>query len=178
MHHVAERIRKSIANQSFLLSMTGLCDVTISIGIATLSDDHNLGEIEGAVKALLQRADAALYEAKEQGESCDRFARGLDKAVRRIRRDAITWRRPANANISPSIALCFSRRWIEWNTVDRAHLLVRLIVVSYVFGAFIGIDLINLGPIEIASLGYSGSHTSQLMQSSVIIKAILLRSTW
>ena len=67
--HVAERIRKSIANQPFLLSMTGLCDVTISIGIATLSDDHNLGEIESAAKALLQRADAALYEAKEQGRN-------------------------------------------------------------------------------------------------------------
>ena len=67
--HVAERIRKSIANQPFLLSMTGLCDVTISIGIATLSDDHNLGEIESAAKALLQRADAALYEAKEKGRN-------------------------------------------------------------------------------------------------------------
>lgn len=67
--HVAERIRKSIANQTFLLSMTGLCDVTLSIGIATLSDDHNSGEIEEAAKALLQRADQALYEAKEQGRN-------------------------------------------------------------------------------------------------------------
>ncbi|MBC3882415.1 sensor domain-containing diguanylate cyclase [Undibacterium sp. LX40W] len=67
--YVAERIRKSIANQAFLLTMTGLCDVTLSIGIATLSDDHNSGEIEEAAKALLQRADEALYEAKEQGRN-------------------------------------------------------------------------------------------------------------
>ena len=67
--HVAERIRKSIANQAFLLTMTGLCDVTLSIGIATLSDDHNSGEIEEAAKTLLQRADEALYEAKEQGRN-------------------------------------------------------------------------------------------------------------
>ena len=67
--HVAERIRKSIANQPFLLTMTGLCEVTLSIGIATLSDDHNSGEIESAAKALLQRADEALYQAKEQGRN-------------------------------------------------------------------------------------------------------------
>ncbi len=66
---VAERIRKSIANKGFLLSMTGACEVTISIGIAPLSDGHNAGEIEAAAKALLLRADRALYEAKEQGRN-------------------------------------------------------------------------------------------------------------
>ncbi|MBC3873723.1 sensor domain-containing diguanylate cyclase [Undibacterium sp. LX15W] len=68
--HVAERIRKSIADKSFLLSMTGLCDVSLSIGIATLSDNHNSGEIENTAQALLLRADRALYDAKEKGRNC------------------------------------------------------------------------------------------------------------
>ncbi len=72
--YVAERIRKSIADKNFLLSMTGLCEVTLSIGIASLSDDHNLGEIENAAQSLLLRADRALYEAKEQGRNCVREA--------------------------------------------------------------------------------------------------------
>lgn len=72
--HVAERIRRSIADKSFLLSMTGLCDVTLSIGIASLTEDHNLGEIENAAQSLLLRADRALYEAKEQGRNCVREA--------------------------------------------------------------------------------------------------------
>ena len=71
---VAERIRASIADKPFLLSLSGVCDVTISIGIATLSDDHNLGEIDSAAKALLLRADRALYQAKDQGRNCVREA--------------------------------------------------------------------------------------------------------
>jgi diguanylate cyclase (GGDEF)-like protein len=67
--HVAERIRKSIADKMFSLNETGTCSVTISIGIASLSDDHNSGEIDQAAKTLLQRADRALYEAKEQGRN-------------------------------------------------------------------------------------------------------------
>ena len=66
---VAERIRKSIESKPYLLTMTGLCEVTISIGIATLSDDHNQGEIDNAAKALLARADLALYAAKESGRN-------------------------------------------------------------------------------------------------------------
>ncbi|MBR7800759.1 sensor domain-containing diguanylate cyclase [Undibacterium sp. FT137W] len=73
---VAERIRNSIASKPFLLHQSGACDVTISIGMATLSDDHNLGEIESAAKALLLRADRALYEAKEQGRNCVRESAG------------------------------------------------------------------------------------------------------
>lgn len=68
--HVAERIRKSIAEKPFLLSMTGLCEVSLSIGIATLSDNHNSGEIENTAQGLLLRADRALYEAKENGRNC------------------------------------------------------------------------------------------------------------
>lgn len=71
---VAERIRNSIADKPFSLSMGGMCDVTISIGIATLSDDHNLGEIDRTAKDLLLRADRALYQAKDQGRNCVRVA--------------------------------------------------------------------------------------------------------
>jgi diguanylate cyclase (GGDEF)-like protein len=71
---VAERIRNSIADKPFSLSMGGMCDVTISIGIATLSDDHNLGEIDSTAKDLLLRADRALYQAKDQGRNCVRVA--------------------------------------------------------------------------------------------------------
>lgn len=68
--YVAERIRKSIADKPFLLSMTGLCEVSLSIGIATLSDNHNSGEIENTAQGLLLRADRALYDAKENGRNC------------------------------------------------------------------------------------------------------------
>lgn len=71
---VADRIRNSIADKAFSLSMGGTCDVTISIGIATLSDDHNLGEIDSTAKDLLLRADRALYQAKDQGRNCVRVA--------------------------------------------------------------------------------------------------------
>ncbi|MBC3809325.1 sensor domain-containing diguanylate cyclase [Undibacterium seohonense] len=71
---VAERIRNSIADKPFSLSMGGMCDVTISIGIATLSDDHNLGEIDSTANDLLLRADRALYQAKDQGRNCVRVA--------------------------------------------------------------------------------------------------------
>ena len=71
---VAERIRNSIADKPYSLSMGGMCDVTISIGIATLSDDHNLGEIDSTAKDLLLRADRALYQAKDQGRNCVRVA--------------------------------------------------------------------------------------------------------
>jgi two-component system cell cycle response regulator len=66
---VAERIRKSIQDKDFSLSTEGSCAVTISIGVASLSDGHNLGDIDEAAKTLLLRADRALYEAKEQGRN-------------------------------------------------------------------------------------------------------------
>lgn len=66
---VAERIRRSIATKPFLLSAAGTCDVTISIGITTLFEDLNQGDIDETARALLKQADNALYLAKEQGRN-------------------------------------------------------------------------------------------------------------
>ena len=66
---VAERIRRSIAEKPFLLTTSGVCNVTISIGITTLVEDLNQGDIDDTARALLQLADHALYEAKEQGRN-------------------------------------------------------------------------------------------------------------
>ena len=66
---VAERIRLSIASKTFLLSMAGACDTSISIGISTLTEANNQGDISTASHELLWRADRALYEAKKQGRN-------------------------------------------------------------------------------------------------------------
>jgi hypothetical protein len=56
-----------------------------------------------------------------------------------------------------------------------AHLhALRLVEVADAFGAARGSMRRYSGPIEIAWFGHSGSHTSQLMHSSVIISAMVL----
>ncbi|MES2069092.1 MAG: sensor domain-containing diguanylate cyclase [Pseudomonadota bacterium] len=71
---VAERIRASIANKPFLLSMGGFCKATISIGIATLPATRNTGEIDTVAREMVVRADSALYEAKTKGRNQVRCA--------------------------------------------------------------------------------------------------------
>lgn len=66
---VAQRIRRSIAEKPFLLTNSGVCNVTISIGITTLIEDLNQGDIDDTARALLQQADHALYDAKKQGRN-------------------------------------------------------------------------------------------------------------
>lgn len=66
---VAERIRLSIASKAFMLSMAGVCNTSISIGISTLTEANNQGDINNAAYELLWRADRALYDAKEQGRN-------------------------------------------------------------------------------------------------------------
>lgn len=58
--HVAERIRRRTAESSVASGENEAIRITISIGVATLDG------MEGAT-ALITRADAALYRAKEQG---------------------------------------------------------------------------------------------------------------
>jgi diguanylate cyclase (GGDEF)-like protein/PAS domain S-box-containing protein len=60
---VAERLRATVADKAIELSDGGNCLVTVSIGISTktIRDDD--------VSAVLGRADAALYEAKQSGRN-------------------------------------------------------------------------------------------------------------
>lgn len=67
--HVAERIRKSIAEKPFLLSLAGVCQASISIGASTLPPIENQGDMNGSARELLLKADRALYEAKEGGRN-------------------------------------------------------------------------------------------------------------
>ncbi|MCX7219953.1 MAG: diguanylate cyclase, partial [Burkholderiales bacterium] len=66
---VAERIRLSIASTPFFLSMSGVCNSTISIGIAALSASDNQGDADAIAAELLWKSDRALYDAKEQGRN-------------------------------------------------------------------------------------------------------------
>lgn len=66
---VAERIRQSIEAKPFLLSMVGSCATSISIGISTLTESNNHGDIANCANELLWRADRALYDAKDQGRN-------------------------------------------------------------------------------------------------------------
>jgi two-component system cell cycle response regulator len=61
---VAERIRRRIAGEPFLIQKGGgVIDVTISIGIAALAAAGDDAE------TILKRADQALYRAKRDGRN-------------------------------------------------------------------------------------------------------------
>ncbi len=66
---VAERIRKGIAATAIALSDGMHCEVTISIGLATLELAANQGNAADLIKLLLQNADRALYAAKNAGRN-------------------------------------------------------------------------------------------------------------
>ncbi|MBI3285205.1 MAG: sensor domain-containing diguanylate cyclase [Burkholderiales bacterium] len=66
---VAERIRKSIADQPFRLNQSGSCQTTISIGLSIVNPALNQGEAGGVASAMVLRADRALYAAKKAGRN-------------------------------------------------------------------------------------------------------------
>ena len=63
----AERLRHAVASQPPQTGAGVLTDVTVSIGVATASVDA-----PPTLLALLERADAALLEAKQSGRNCVR----------------------------------------------------------------------------------------------------------
>lgn len=65
--HVGHRIRNSVASAPVTLANGYKVPITVSIGVATLSDFDRESPIEAAAQQLLARADAALYRAKESG---------------------------------------------------------------------------------------------------------------
>jgi diguanylate cyclase (GGDEF)-like protein len=62
---IAERIRLAVENRAIDLHEFGFIRVTVSIGIAQLEEGDT-------VDALLNRADKALYVAKNSGRNCCR----------------------------------------------------------------------------------------------------------
>ncbi|MFZ6639577.1 DUF484 family protein [Undibacterium sp. TC4M20W] len=66
---VAERIRKSIAGQDFILSEAGTCQATISIGLTTIDENTNYDNATSIARDLVLRADRALYQAKNGGRN-------------------------------------------------------------------------------------------------------------
>jgi diguanylate cyclase (GGDEF)-like protein len=65
---IAERLRSRVAQQIFTDTENRRIAVTISIGVAALGKDREASAQVGAT-ALLQRADEALYRAKELGRN-------------------------------------------------------------------------------------------------------------
>jgi diguanylate cyclase (GGDEF)-like protein len=63
---LAERIRKRVDGEIFEVGDAGRLHLTVSLGVAQLGD----GE---AAKAFVQRADAAMYLAKEAGKNSVHF---------------------------------------------------------------------------------------------------------
>jgi len=60
---VADRVRESLQNYKFILSDGSTINATVSIGVTSYSAGDN-------IQSLMQRADNALYEAKDRGKNC------------------------------------------------------------------------------------------------------------
>jgi len=67
VYNIAERIRNSIKTHPEFSKIPLPDPVTVSIGICMLSDDPTQNSIDKIAKHLLQRADEALYQSKQQG---------------------------------------------------------------------------------------------------------------
>jgi diguanylate cyclase (GGDEF)-like protein len=66
---VAERIRNGIAQMPVVLTCAEPVTVTVSIGVTELGTGDRIQSIEKIAQQLIARADAALYEAKENGRN-------------------------------------------------------------------------------------------------------------
>lgn len=66
---VAQRIRASVAGQSFLLGEGQGLEVTVSIGVAALDGVDREQAVEEVAQLLVAQADQALYQAKENGRN-------------------------------------------------------------------------------------------------------------
>lgn len=64
---VAERVRKAASALSFAADGGAPLPVTVSVGVATMSNDASFAD-------LLARADRAMYQAKKDGRDCVRIA--------------------------------------------------------------------------------------------------------
>jgi diguanylate cyclase (GGDEF)-like protein len=65
---VAERIRRSIAGKPFTLSDKGHCSTTISIGLTTVSEKHNLGEATAVAREMISAPTAPYMMLNVQAE--------------------------------------------------------------------------------------------------------------
>jgi two-component system, cell cycle response regulator len=66
---VAERIRQSIDQNPFQIAYANPIHVSVSIGVATLTESDRGEAIEPVALQLVAKADHALYEAKEGGRN-------------------------------------------------------------------------------------------------------------
>jgi two-component system cell cycle response regulator len=66
---LAERIREVIAHEPFALTSQIVRDLTISVGVASLSPGRNETDLKALADRLIAEADAALYRAKAMGRN-------------------------------------------------------------------------------------------------------------
>jgi diguanylate cyclase (GGDEF)-like protein/PAS domain S-box-containing protein len=71
---MAERLRKEIEKME-VMTPQGSCSVTVSMGIASYEESS---ELPLSVEVLIDRADRALYEAKNAGRNCIKMWRDLE----------------------------------------------------------------------------------------------------
>jgi diguanylate cyclase (GGDEF)-like protein len=66
---LAERIRRAVSAEPFLLPGGNRRDVSVSIGLAGVTPDADQGDLKTAAESLIARADVALYRAKAAGRN-------------------------------------------------------------------------------------------------------------
>ena len=73
---IAERIRKTIAERIFTVPQHGDIMVTTSIGINSLNTTEHDGDVNDIASLFVERADRALYQAKNNGRNRIEFHAG------------------------------------------------------------------------------------------------------